>query len=197
MPKCYCPKCEAVHNVAIKSLGKKGRCSQCQAVFVLREESAEVSPDPTPTVPSEPVFVVLREAEPPVPFDLSESLEAPAVVSDEERWMESLPGGLGDDSIRPGVVAPLVSRPVITAIASLLFGLGIVALILAVLAFGLAVRVASSQQQGAVLAALTMFAPLGGGLLILAVLLMGLSELLAIMRGIEVRQHEISRNCSR
>lgn len=196
MPRCCCSQCGAAHNVATKSLGKKGRCSQCQAVFVLHAEPFTPAPRPVQTPPTEDVFIELRPPEPSREIDLSEPLEEPT-VREETDWMDALPGAFGQGEKQPGVVASLESRPVITAITSLLFGAAIVSLALAVLAFGLAIRVANGGQPGAVMAALTFFTPLGGGLLLTAVLLMGLSELLAILRGIEVRQHEISKNCAR
>ena len=200
MPRCSCPHCFATHTISADKLGKKGRCAKCREPFVLIEDE----PAPVAVVAAPPVLAPAWT--PPVPPVEIPPVGAVAASPPEVDWATALDGG-GDSEFggppgrevrrREGHVEPLANRPVLTAIATLLFAGSIVLLLGAVVMFGVAVRVLFHEQAAVRMSAFTVFVPIGGVLILWAVVVMGLSELISLLRGVEVRQHEISQNCAR
>ena len=72
-----CPKCEKKANVPDTSVGRRIRCSGCQAIFLAVDENASPSPPPPPQQRSGP---------PPLPqqYEPNEPADDPAASSAPE-----------------------------------------------------------------------------------------------------------------
>jgi predicted Zn finger-like uncharacterized protein len=90
--KVICPQCEAVYYVEVASVGKKGRCSKCKALFALKPAASDEKPGPS---------------HPPTPVGASPDAEAkpaqapqavPAEASFGRMSQNGGPGSVGDQS---------------------------------------------------------------------------------------------------
>ena len=221
MPICLCSHCSHSHKVPTKNLGLQGRCKACGEVFLLVvEPSAETPPAADPEFETNhiPPVVLATPVPPPPPllpppppvkedeFNWSQPLDETDDLEDEdedEDASEEVPSiTKGERASVPrgrGEVAPLPMRPALRAIETALFVCGLMCIAVAVLVSLLgmygAIRNLEAERD-VFLPLVTLIAPIVGVSAISGIVLVALSELIAVLRALESRQHEISRNAS-